>query len=165
MTDIYVPIDYSELKTVIPEGEDILYSTSCQANFSVGAAYKQSWASHVLLTQNYMAYTQPVKRKPTALALVPLYKVWMFKPRMIILKKLFWFKITRDSNYETKDGFRERAKIFGYKFLPILLDAKERRLKEMESNPEEFKKIKIRKMESEIYKVKKALEKNKKKIG
>lgn len=164
MTDIHVPIDYSELKTVIPEGEDILYSTSCQANLS-GAAYRQSWPSHILLTQNYMAYTQPVKRKPTALALVPLYKVWMFKPSMIILKKLFWFKITRDSNYETKDGFRERAKIFGYKFLPILLDAKERRLKEMESNPEEFKVIEIRNMKSKIDRVKKALEKNKKKFG
>jgi hypothetical protein len=164
MTEIYVPIDYSDLKSVIPPGEDIIYSSLCQANMSFGPR-TEKWNSHILLTKNHFAYTKPVKRKAPESILFPLYKLWLFAPNTIYINKLFSFRLKQDPNYETKENFKKRGKEFGYKFLPYLLEAKQNHLKEMEANPENFSDRKIRKMKSKIYTVEKALQKNTKKFG
>jgi acyl-CoA-binding protein len=66
MPEGFIPIDYSNLKDVIPPGEDILYSTLCVAetvsgiNTPLVKDYKKhTWKTHVLLTENGIAFTYP----------------------------------------------------------------------------------------------------------
>jgi len=66
MSDIYVPIDYSDIKNKIPPGEDIIYSTLCkgQTSQNLGTKTKRwTWISHVLMTPNGLVYTFPDVRK------------------------------------------------------------------------------------------------------
>jgi len=163
MTDIYVPIDYSDLKSVIPPGEDIIYSTLSQVNIRKFSAHEK-WNSHVLLTKNHFAYTEPIKRKSPQSNILPLYELWLFAPNTIFITKLFAFRFVRDTN-ETKENFKIRSKEFGLKFLPYLLEAKKDRLKEMEADPGKFSENKVRKMKSQISTVEKALQKNIRKFG
>jgi len=166
MTDIYVPLDYSELKSVIPPGEDILLSSLCKTTISsFGTTTK--YTSHVLLTPKHFAYTKPVKKKPAELILIPLYNVWMFAPGAVIISKMpVWsFRFANDPNFETKVNFKERSKKFGYNFLPYLIDAKKDRITEMEANPEEYKEKKISKMKRQLITLEQAYGKNKKKFG
>ena len=62
MSDIYVPLDYSKVKTVIPPGEDIVYSTLCYVTAGT-PAYRRKWTSHVLITTDGVAYTTPTALK------------------------------------------------------------------------------------------------------
>jgi len=47
MTNILVPLNYSELKSVIPPGEDIILSSKCKALFDTGVNTIK-FTSHVL---------------------------------------------------------------------------------------------------------------------
>lgn len=50
MSYIYVPVDTSNLTEIIPEGDDVLYSTMCKA---VYGDFK--WQTHVLVSQSGFA--------------------------------------------------------------------------------------------------------------
>ena len=166
MTYIHVPLDYSELKSAIPPGEDILLSSKCKALIdSVGGTTK--FTSHVLLTQKHFAFTFPVKNKPVELNLVPLYKVVTFNRGGIIMKKIpiASFRFKWEGSYETNANFKERVKKFGYNFLPYLIEAKKERIKVMEANPEAIKKKDINKMKKQLIKIEQSYEKAKTKFG
>lgn len=156
MTDIYVPLDYSPLKSVIPPGEDIIDSSLAQAVAKSGN-YTAKWLSHVLLTPKSFAYTRPKRRKAPELECVPLYTVWLFVPEWILYKKLVRFQFRRDPNFETKETFLIRTIEFAHKFIPYLLEAKRERLKEMEADSGEFKAKEIKKMYNKVVEVEKRM--------
>jgi hypothetical protein len=97
--------------------------------------------------------------------LVPLYDIWNFAAKGIVLTPLNVFTFLIDPNFETKNNFKTRSNRFGYEFLPYLLKAKNERIKEMESNPDEFKEKDISFMKTQLIKLEKAYEKHKKKYG
>lgn len=118
MSDIYVPIDYSHAKELIPPGEDIVYSTLCSVR-DVGFGSSTNWTSHVLMTTKGFVYTKPIgRKKPVSLVYVPWWSISGF------VRKLFQtgsikFKLIRDVNFETKTGFKQRCKEFKSKIKPI----------------------------------------------
>lgn len=170
MSNIFVPLDYSELKSVLPPSEDIIYSTLAKYIFNLNTGslkMKEIFTSHVLLTPRHLAYTKPVKNKEPELKLIPLHDVLVFraKPAGQIVLGIQFLELIRDPNFETEDNFQTRLKRFGPEFIPYLLEAKKERLQEMEANPEEFDKKRINSLSKHIGKIEKSFEKFKKKSG
>ncbi len=62
MSNIYVPIDSSNLSEVIPGGDDILYSTLCNVK-AVAYKVKIKWRSHVLATKSGIALQNKLEPK------------------------------------------------------------------------------------------------------
>ncbi len=67
MKEIYVPINISNLREILPPSEEIIYSTLCKISFSVSDSYwtpkstthiteKYEYNSHLLITQKGLAY-------------------------------------------------------------------------------------------------------------
>lgn len=137
--EIYVPINYSNVGSVIPQGEDIIYSTLCKATVDrgFGSAYVDvtNWVSHVLITKKGLAFTVPQKRKPNRLLYEPWYNIshtWNdaillsgFKQRLVM---------TRDPNFESKEKFKERRLKAGKIFLPLMIREKETFLNSLENS-------------------------------
>ena len=58
--EVYVPIDNSDLKSIIPDTDDLLYSTECKGIYTIPGGNRTlivKWNTHVLLTSGGMAYT------------------------------------------------------------------------------------------------------------
>ena len=171
MSNIYVPLDYSEIKSVLPPGEDIIYSTLARYKFNLNVGsvrMKQTFLSHVLLTPRHLAYTKPVEKKEEVeLKLIPLYDVLVFraKPAGQIVLGISFLELVRDPDFETEDNFKTRLERFAPEFIPYLLEAQKERLQEMEANPEEFAKKRINSLRKHIGKIEKSFEKFKKKSG
>ncbi len=165
MSGIYVPIDYSDIKNVIPPGEDIIYSTLCIGFTlqSLGTKTKTyRWASHVLMTPNGVAYTFPdmTKRKAPP---KQVYSSWdkfdtivsKGKSSVGINARFVEFRLVREENYESKEKFKDRLKEFIAKFRPLLIKKKEQWLELNRDNPE-IKKRSIKRAERSILWMKKA---------
>ena len=164
MSDIYVPIDFSDLKSVIPPGEDIIYSTLCNGFTSVRLVRKTrtyNWNTHLLMTPNGIAYYMPDTTKKKA-PLLPMYSTWDEIFAIMGMGKLgcgfsmingLSFKLLREANFETKDNFKERSREFVVKFRPLLIKKKEQWLELNRNNPE-IKKSKIKSMEASLAEMK-----------
>lgn len=64
MSNIFIPIDSSDLRKAIPEGEDIIYSTLCKGEGEAMFENKKwSWNSHLLMTQKGMYFTIPLNAR------------------------------------------------------------------------------------------------------
>lgn len=72
MSNIYVPIDFTNLSEVIPEGDDILYSTICRVEV-VGLALKpkRKHKAHVLITDSGYAITNSLRKSNLELNFYP----------------------------------------------------------------------------------------------
>jgi len=175
MSDIYVPIDYSSLKSIIPSGEEILYSTLCNVRMMLSQGPKTihyKWKTHVLITPNGIAYFMPdtLNRKAPLLAK---YSTWdeiyrIFSMGKIgygfSLRKAFDFKLIRDGVFETKEKFNERSKEFVAKFRPLLIKKKEEWLELYQNNPVyPIKKKRINKIKKSLAMNKQKEEKRRKK--
>lgn len=58
MQEVYFPIENSNLKSIIPPDEEILYSTLSHIT-RVHKTSKSTWRAHVLLTPRGVAFTEP----------------------------------------------------------------------------------------------------------
>lgn len=83
MSNIHVPIDTSNLSEIIPEGEDILYSTMCKVN-AVGYNADSKWESHVLVSKSGFASFTRLKPYETKSG-SPRYKVGKKKEGLTML--------------------------------------------------------------------------------
>ncbi|MHA2008926.1 MAG: hypothetical protein ACXABO_12265 [Promethearchaeota archaeon] len=170
MSDIYVPIDYSDVKSVIPPGEDIIYSTLCNCSTGVYKSPTKTkiikWTSHVLITPNGIAYVKAdfkKKKNPPTKE----YSSWDDVFSIVSMGRLgmgfvideMAFHLAREENFETKEKFSERSREFIAKFRPLLIEKKERWLEQNPINTEldkkqQKKQMKERKVvESLIYKM------------
>lgn len=153
MSDIYVPIDYSDIKKKIPPGEEIIYSTLCKGVVEVGGppqkTIRTTWITHVLFTQNGVTWVKPhytKKRRPSTQEYTPLEDVnYLFYDRIpsfrIGLARLF---LKREKIFETKENFRERSARFLPRFAPLIIEKKKQWLQEYGDNPEIKKRLKKR---------------------
>ena len=147
MVEIYVPIDISDVKNIIPIGEDIIYST-----FTKGTAQEEvvkgtkhwSWNSHLLFTNNGIALKIPLKVAYKKKRLKQLqnpsdnqFVLWgntetlksgskvSIKVHPNINRRLtMTFLIKRVKEFETKETFKTRKKSFLSKFRPIQSEKK-----------------------------------------
>ncbi|MHA1992010.1 MAG: hypothetical protein ACW98A_13650 [Candidatus Hodarchaeales archaeon] len=144
MADIYVPIDSSPVKGIIPSGEEIIYSTLCQGKMTSGiTGYRMStdkWITHVLITKNGFAFTRPMIGNPQEVTYLDWGEVRGIYGKRIEIMPGYYFTLERDSNVEPKDDFKQRKKEFNTKIKPIINDRK----KEWEEN---FPKKKERRQE------------------
>lgn len=83
MSNIHVPIDTSNLSEIIPEGEDILYSTMCQIK-AYGYNADKKWKSHVLVSKSGFASLSRLKPYETR-AGSPRYEVSKKKEGLSLL--------------------------------------------------------------------------------
>ena len=151
MSKIYVPIEYTNVREAIPPGEDIIYSTIMRA-FFVGGNKKYRFKSHVLMTPNGFAWTNPIrtkKREPPKIEYYNWTKVKKVKGIGFFISPIDVFALERLDGYETKINYKKRALEFGAFILPIMIDYAKRRREEMANDPS-IKDRKKRKME--IYK-------------
>jgi len=137
MTDIYIPIDSSPAINYIPLGEDIIYSTLCQAVRNLGS-HTQKWLSHVLLTEKGFVFTAPLDKVS--------YYDWsevrgIYFSKFIEVSSSFKFFLKREPKFETKEGFKKRKKEFGNKIKPIMRERKDKWLKKFPNKKERKKEI------------------------
>ncbi|MFX1239352.1 MAG: hypothetical protein ACFFAS_01850 [Promethearchaeota archaeon] len=131
MSNIYVPIDYSNVKDVIPDGEDIVYSSLAKGwhmvqNLPPNKIKRIKWKAHVLLTENNIAVNIPIKllynRKeikqlnPGEEICFPISQASAVGKRIILqangpskhIEAIF--TLDRDPKFESKESFKERSK-------------------------------------------------------
>ena len=169
MSDLYLPINYSNLSKLIPEGEDIIYSTLCEVKFFLGT-YKHTWKSHVLITPNYVAFTHPELKMfnyspinsmtdgALKLIIVELGLLEQLKIDSFILV-VFNFKLEREPNHELKATFKERKKNFQKTILPYLVSAKKKILSNLQSthSQQKYDKLFVKRLNRELPKLERLL--------
>ncbi len=167
--EIYVPIDYSNLKSILPPNNDILYSTKCKASLQIkNTVY--SWDSHMLIVNDGVAYI--LRRNKGEPKTQFFFCPWYNTNIVALTKKLVSISVKndyrvllmldRDDNYETKEHFLERIRKFEDRFRPIVIEEKEKWLNKNIDNPEIKKKV-IKDFQQDIKFGKKWLERKKKK--
>jgi hypothetical protein len=138
MSDIYVPIDLTDVGSIIPPNEPIVYSTlfEISRNYQdVGRRYHAKWTSHVLLTKNGIAFTDNVYKKLE-------YRSWHRVDGMLITGgtgfylSVYTFKLTRDTNTETKENYERRRREFLVKITPLIIENTEKWLELGVDNPD-----------------------------
>ena len=150
MANIFYPIDKSNLKDIIPIGQDIIYSTLCKGYAKEPISEKKyKWSTHVLLTNEGAAFSIPlnvnyVKKElktipnPQSNHFITWCNITILKYQgLVSIKGGFivpWlynkirleieFYLERDNKYESKESFKHRTDEFLDKF--ILIASKER---------------------------------------
>jgi hypothetical protein len=147
-----VPLDYSEVREVIPVGEDIIHS-SLFSVFTHGLAgpfheMSQRFNSHVLFTTNGIAFQEP-KHGVMKSVYKPWYDVDGIRIGLMMIKegtKMYAFTMIPDTNYETSNDFNMRTSRFFFEFLPHVINEKKMKrhkggLKKLEKTYNKFKKM------------------------
>lgn len=134
MAEIFVPINYSDVKDIIPLGEDIIYSTLCKAVYVGDNPWTRYWKTHLLITEKGIAFSIPGKKRedPPQLIYDDFTCITFVYPDGFSLdnsKKYFamrgiFINIKSDSEFESKEKFEKRKSEFLKKFFPIVLEAK-----------------------------------------
>ncbi|MFX0042629.1 MAG: hypothetical protein ACFE8L_06940 [Candidatus Hodarchaeota archaeon] len=182
MSDIYVPIDITEARKVIPEGEDIFYSTLTKAYYVIrqaaaGRATTITFSSHVLFTERGFAYSYPKNDDEMLLFYRPLNQIYgvrgkRFRLKVGLGKKMslmyiygkekfqnYYFELKRDPSFESKEKFKERSAEFENKLVPLIIKSKEEFLNSPESS--QIGKKERKNLANSIVKMKKREEKKK----
>lgn len=157
MAEIYVPIDYSNLKEILPVGDDIIYSTLCKA-YHTDAGSLIIWKTHLLMTEKGIAFSKPGEKKkdPPELIYIDWTKVvYVLKKGLRVNISLGYpaskfdyemvdLNLKSDPNFESKDKFKKRLNEFPRKFIPYVLEKKKAFLSSPDSS---FLNIKQRKLQ------------------
>ncbi|MBN1216909.1 MAG: hypothetical protein JXA99_15895 [Candidatus Lokiarchaeota archaeon] len=182
MSEIIVPLDYSNLQSVIPKEDEIIYSGIS----NMMAMNITFYGVHVIISSKNFSYIRqyPNKKldiypkiefnygknlkKRGYLQLLPLYEIdscyfdngWKL-PKITLSKALGFanFAILQCKDYESKEDFKKRKKNFHLKILPYVISSKKEHLNELESHPDDFKSKEINKLKKTIKKWTEALEK------
>lgn len=120
MANLYVPIDYSNVSEIVPEGDDILYSTLCKyIKAVVGGTVKVK--VHAVVTQSGIAFCA-LKRKKKKIYIEfiewdQLTEVKSFMGKTVL--KWGWsnykrirIDVLRDPELESKESFLGRKNKF-----------------------------------------------------
>ena len=123
----FVPINYSDLKAVIPEGEAIIYSAIFNVSHPVpNHPFPVEFKTHVLLTERGMAYQMGGIKKNEYLPWNKLYQIF---PGAMVVKlgmSVYSFMFHTNPQYETPEEFEMRPWKFYFEFAPIVINEKKR---------------------------------------
>ncbi|MBA7484820.1 hypothetical protein ES707_20351 [subsurface metagenome] len=138
IAEIYVPINFSCVREIIPPGVDILYSTLCKGRaeeFLVNQKKIFTWTSHILITNMGIAFTIPlnVSHSKRILRAENLSGLHFYRwHRIEVIPNGFkacgikdeirlncTFILAREVNFESKEKYNERKAQFLPKFYPL----------------------------------------------
>lgn len=148
----YVPIDFSDVKEVIPIGEDIIYSSlfSVYTHGMSGPFHErsQTFQSHVLFTKKGIAYQEP-KAGLMKSSYIPWYKVTQLSVAIFGLRggtKMYVFTMKQHPDYESDKDFEMRTWKFLFEFVPHVINEKKKKkatkgLKKFEKTYNTIKKV------------------------
>ncbi len=137
--EIYFPLEKTGLLDSIPDGDQVLYSTLCEATFRTTKAtgtgmkaFTKQWITSVILTNRGVAYLEKVVNQPTGFdpkeipataQYIPWYYIkWVTRGRFQIGDTTF--KLIRTPESESEEDFSKRFHAFGGKFKPLLKEIK-----------------------------------------
>ncbi|NHJ22829.1 MAG: hypothetical protein EAX91_17940, partial [Candidatus Lokiarchaeota archaeon] len=110
---MFIPLHYSNLYKVVPEGENIIYSLYYKANLFEWGPFstRKIWHTHLLITTNGLYFGWYQKRKPPNVKFVNWLAVKKFSRSKIKIKRaIYHLKPKRERNFETRRDFRNRKK-------------------------------------------------------
>lgn len=163
MSNIYIPIDFSDLKSAIPPEQEIIYSTYAEVAYRGlrpyyasdakeltrrgFRQYKAKWNTHVLITSKGLAFEIHYKYKtPLQTYYLPLYhSAFLLKKYIItildeIIGSSHALSLLRVPDFEDYDTFKKRSKEFKSFLKPFILTEMTEMLKEsypyFENNPD-----------------------------
>ncbi len=181
MSNIYVPIDYTNLKDFIPPEEEILYSTICKVveKYEKGPGTtrtkKVRYTSHALITNKKIYYLRNksslagkiVRKlftdgegKSPDLQYIPLNSMVIKSDNRLhyVLTLGIDFTLVIQMEYESQEAFNERKEKFGAFMLPLLIKAGKEHLKEKEGKDHKFfERAFLKKLKKRIPKMEKQL--------
>ena len=128
MNNIFVPIEYSNLKSIISPEEEIIYCSFCKIIRKAGAGGE--WTSgHVIITKENIYYTTPGRKNQLDLNVQPLYSTRkMKKDELRIDMSITQFKPRRIPEFETKEKYKLRMAEFERVLLPYIIQAQKKAL-------------------------------------
>ncbi|MFX1234140.1 MAG: zinc ribbon domain-containing protein [Promethearchaeota archaeon] len=125
--NFYVPIDFSEVREVIPIGEDIIYSALFSGLIQGPAGpvtQTQTFQSHILFTKNGIAFQEP-KAHLMASRYIPWYQVEVLNVGLFMFKK--GLTIYTFTMMPTMEDYVMRTWKFYFEFLPYVINEKTKR--------------------------------------
>lgn len=127
--NFFVPIDYSDVREVIPPGEDIIYSTLFYvwgASVQYAGTKYQSFNSHVLFTEKGFVYQNP-KRGGMKPHYLPLNRIYLVTPGSMFIRRGFTYSLYYHPDYESSVNFEMRHLKFFLEFAPRLISEKKKK--------------------------------------
>lgn len=165
INDFLIPIEYSNLKSTIQAGDEIIYSTLCKGNV-IHANKTYNWISHILITNSGVAHMYPdiyTKGNPINSDFTEWGQVdsivKLGKIRLVMNMKGFVYDLFRIKEAESSENFQIRRKEFLARFRPMLIEKKEKWLNENKNTTDK----KIKKYIKQSYKVLENLKKKEEK--
>ncbi len=140
--EIFVPIDFTNLKDNLPPGEIIIYSATAKISSYAVTGYAIEWPSHILCTPKGIAYFNRMEGKDGLvegenMKDTPHFVPWeetgvidaegwetAFLIKGVDYKVRYGITLTFDSQFETKKSFNQRRKEFATRFRPVQLKKK-----------------------------------------
>ena len=125
MSDEFIPIDSSNLPDIIPEHEDILYSTLCKGTFEKDSILRKKWKTHLLMTYSGLFFLIPEKNIPPRMVFYPWHKIRQGKRKASLEIDGILIRPTYHPEFESKRDFINRLEQFSLKcksFLKIKPD-------------------------------------------
>lgn len=137
--EICIPIDSSDLKSIIPSNDEIIYSTLCRARYDYvkgGTEYKIGWQTHILLTTGGLAYTEMNYDKSKEDRYIPWHKLYVDQSGLDVNRASGFIRNNRDDhttmisiitdpdNPETIETLANRLHRFKVIYRPFLINLK-----------------------------------------
>ncbi len=116
LSHFFVPIDHSKAVELVPEEEEILYSTLCHVEFDIKE--REYWESHVLMTNRSVIFTKGNFHEPDQLYYLP-WTAIKFIGNAKFNAAPYNFRLKRDILLETNEQFLERSQDFKSFIKPI----------------------------------------------
>jgi len=118
-SNIYVPIDSSNILKYIPENEIILYSTQCNVKEILVNA-KSYWKAHLIITESGIAITVPLGRGSVGGKFFEWNDIWEIKSKgnsVVLLRNPRRFDsltltLSHNIDFESNKSFSNRIKSF-----------------------------------------------------
>lgn len=157
--EIYIPIDSSNLKSIIPTDDEIIYSALCRADYRYvkgGTEFSVSWQTHILLTTGGLAYTEMNYDKSKEDRYIPWHKLYVNNTGLNVNRASWMIRNSRDDhttmlmitanpdNPETIEELATRLNKFHTTYRPFLIELKKEWIKVNKDNPDIKKKEKKR---------------------
>ena len=116
MSHFYVPIEYSKANTMVPEEEEIIYSTLCFITYRIKEV--EYWESHVLFTNRSVLFTKGKYNNPEHLYYLPWSSIkYIGKGKFDSTP--YYFTLKRDKQLETEEDFLKRSAEFKSFIKPV----------------------------------------------
>lgn len=125
MSEIHIPLYYSNLQNFIPEGEDVIYSAFYKVIFKEGDIdlfkINKMWDTHVLFTKKGFYYGEYQRKMRPKVKFVSWSMVKKIKKKTIKLSRSgYKLKIKRETNFESRRAYKTRKQEFLAKIQPIM---------------------------------------------